>query len=74
MSGRTEAEALEKAAKRFNVPKEKIVLEQGRAVVLASHHGTVPQLCHRVSLSLSSLSFSLSLTHTHTLILQTRMY
>ena len=29
MSGRNEEEALEKAAKKFNVPKEKIKLEQG---------------------------------------------
>lgn len=29
MSGRTEDEALEKASKKFNIPKDKIKLEQG---------------------------------------------
>ena len=29
VSGRTEEEALEKAAKKFNVSKEKVVLSQG---------------------------------------------
>lgn len=33
MSGRTQAEALEKAAKKFNVPKEKITLRQDEDVL-----------------------------------------
>ena len=32
MSGRTREEALEKAAKKFNVAKEKIVLTQGECM------------------------------------------
>ena len=31
MSGRTEEEALEKAAKKFNVSREKIILAQGES-------------------------------------------
>ena len=34
MSGRTEEEALEKAAKKFNVSREKIILAQGESFFL----------------------------------------
>ena len=55
MSGRTEEEALEKAAKQFNVSKEKIILTQGETTNLVArtlHSAWVLILCVCVSLSL----------------------
>ncbi len=42
MSGRSEEEALDKAAKKFKVDKERIVLQQGEAMAIQRNpHGLV---------------------------------